>query len=464
MKPPQISFVIPALNEEKRIGVAIDSIHKLYKNKKTVYEIIVVDNGSTDKTSIIAKRKGARVVHEKARNKSVLRNFGAKSAQFKWICFLDSDCEISSELFEQVLFYSKDYEFISANTSFKKYIGFSNFIVWLHNLVNLYFRFGIGRFILVKSSVFKSVKGFSEDLTTFEDIDLSRKVHSQAGKDVVKILRTPIISDAHRYEKTNQPGRYLIHLLAALLGYRITTGFSFNKSKATLKKTTAIKNNALILMVLLMSIKLIFSPENTVIASLSFIGIFFIFLFLTIVVGINIRTFFITIAIVLFIELINRKIGYVYGNNIHNSEYAFFGLLDIPFYFLLACYVFLVALSRIIAIPLLVSYCVILLAVIFQKFSLIDKLWRWDQPHLLVAPASYYLMVGVIAFIFSYLFNRFEIPKKFNLFYSSVSMVLLGLYFSLSLMRISYGYGIVGIIFTLFILFLSVRKGILENL
>lgn len=464
MKPPQISFIIPAFNEEKRIGVAIDSIHKLYKNKKTLYEIIVVDNGSTDKTVIIAKKKGARIVHEKTRNKSIVRNCGAKSSQFKWLCFLDSDCVISPELFDQVLFYSKDFEFISAITNFKKYIGFSNFIVWVHNFVNLYFKYGVGRFILIKSSVFKRANGFSEDITTFEDIDLSKKVHSVAGKEVVKILKTPIISDAHTYEKTNHRGRYLVQLLATLLGYRVTSSFSVKMPNERLKKTYTIKNNFLLLTILLMTIKLIISPENTLIASLSFLGLFFIFLFLTIVVGIHIRTLLVTVAILLFVEVINKNFGFIYGNIIHNSEYAFFGLFDIPFYYLLVWYVFLVTFSRIIGSPLLVSYSLIMWTVLFQKFSLIDKLWRWDQPHLLVAPANYYLAVGVIAFTFAYFFNRFKLGAKFNLLYSSVSVLVLGFYFSFSLMRFSYVYGIVGIIFTLFILSLSVRRGILENL
>ena len=54
----KISVIIPALNEEKSISKVISSIPKY------VSEIIVVDNGSTDKTSKIAKSKGALILFE----------------------------------------------------------------------------------------------------------------------------------------------------------------------------------------------------------------------------------------------------------------------------------------------------------------------------------------------------------------------------------------------------------------
>ena len=56
---PKISVIIPAFNEEESIGLVIKSLPQ-----KKIKEIIVVDNGSTDKTAYIAKEHGARVVDE----------------------------------------------------------------------------------------------------------------------------------------------------------------------------------------------------------------------------------------------------------------------------------------------------------------------------------------------------------------------------------------------------------------
>lgn len=54
----KISVVIPAFNEEKHIAKVIKNV----QNSKIANEIIVVDNNSTDNTSIISKEMGARTI------------------------------------------------------------------------------------------------------------------------------------------------------------------------------------------------------------------------------------------------------------------------------------------------------------------------------------------------------------------------------------------------------------------
>jgi len=61
----KVSVVIPALNEEKGIGVTLDHIQKNdFSKKKWDLEILVVDGGSQDKTSHIVKEKGGIVIQE----------------------------------------------------------------------------------------------------------------------------------------------------------------------------------------------------------------------------------------------------------------------------------------------------------------------------------------------------------------------------------------------------------------
>jgi len=75
------SFVIPARNEERPIGQTIEALHAAARACGSPCEIIVADDDSADATAEVAARAGARVVHVQARQISVVRNAGARSAR-----------------------------------------------------------------------------------------------------------------------------------------------------------------------------------------------------------------------------------------------------------------------------------------------------------------------------------------------------------------------------------------------
>jgi glycosyltransferase involved in cell wall biosynthesis len=82
-----ISVVIPALNEEAAIGGVVGEVPR-----QLVQEIIVVDNGSTDRTAARASAAGARVVHEPMRGYGAACLAGARAAAGSdIIVFLDGD-------------------------------------------------------------------------------------------------------------------------------------------------------------------------------------------------------------------------------------------------------------------------------------------------------------------------------------------------------------------------------------
>lgn len=89
----KVSFVIPTLNEEGRIEGCVRAIKP---QLRVGDEIIVVDNGSRDKTNQIAEELGCRVVKESKKGLSNARNAGAKAAKGEILCFIDADGIVSS--------------------------------------------------------------------------------------------------------------------------------------------------------------------------------------------------------------------------------------------------------------------------------------------------------------------------------------------------------------------------------
>ncbi len=88
----RFSFIIPALNEEACIAACIQSIQA---QRYTLLEIIVVDNGSSDRTAEIASQMGCSVVREEKPGLSHARNRGAEVAQGDILCFIDADGVLS---------------------------------------------------------------------------------------------------------------------------------------------------------------------------------------------------------------------------------------------------------------------------------------------------------------------------------------------------------------------------------
>lgn len=92
----KISAIIIVKNAESLIADCIDSV-------SFCDEVIVIDDGSTDRTADIAKHMGAKVFTLIARSFAERRNYGLKKAKGKWVLYIDADERISSELKEHIL-------------------------------------------------------------------------------------------------------------------------------------------------------------------------------------------------------------------------------------------------------------------------------------------------------------------------------------------------------------------------
>ncbi len=93
---PFVSVIIPTYNEERYIAGCLESLAKLdYPSDR--YEVIVVDNGSTDATLRVCEGYAPRIIVRPDLNVSGLRNCGARNARGDVYAFIDADCTADVE-------------------------------------------------------------------------------------------------------------------------------------------------------------------------------------------------------------------------------------------------------------------------------------------------------------------------------------------------------------------------------
>lgn len=98
------SFLIPAYNEERFVGRAVESVHRAARDcALTAYEVVVCDNDSDDGTAQVARTAGARVVHEPHRQIARARNAAAAASAGSWLVWLDADAMLTGEVLDATL-------------------------------------------------------------------------------------------------------------------------------------------------------------------------------------------------------------------------------------------------------------------------------------------------------------------------------------------------------------------------
>ena len=101
-----ISVVIPAHNEEALIADTVDALTAAFSalgHPPDTFEIIVVDDDSSDRTAEIARASGARVVPVKLRQIGAVRNAGAAASRGELIVFVDADTIVPIETLQRAL-------------------------------------------------------------------------------------------------------------------------------------------------------------------------------------------------------------------------------------------------------------------------------------------------------------------------------------------------------------------------
>jgi len=214
-----ISFIVPAYNEERLIGSVLDSIHLAAAAVGPEYEVIVVDDASSDRTAEIAAEKGAQVVSVHHRQIAASRNSGARIASGDLLVFVDADTWITAEAVQAA---AEAVQAGAVGGGCTVVFGgplplYARLLVAVLKPVYRIARIASGCFMFATRAAFDAAGGFDETLFGAEEAALSH-VLARQGRFVA--LRESVTTSS-RMMRTHRSGEILgIVLRVALLGPR----------------------------------------------------------------------------------------------------------------------------------------------------------------------------------------------------------------------------------------------------
>ncbi len=216
-----ISFVVPAHNESAELGACLAAMNTAANAVGRPFEIIVVDDSSTDDTADIAREHGARVVRVEHRQIAATRNSGAAEARGDILIFVDADTWIDEAVLHDALA-ALDGGAIAGGAGIRiegalpspgRYLIPPILAIWRMT------GWAAGCFVYCRRADFEAVGGFDERYYASEEIHLSRALKKRGRFEV---LKTPVVTSGRKWRlySPKEQWRTMLHL--AFGGLRAT--------------------------------------------------------------------------------------------------------------------------------------------------------------------------------------------------------------------------------------------------
>ncbi|PIR76540.1 MAG: hypothetical protein COU32_01600 [Candidatus Magasanikbacteria bacterium CG10_big_fil_rev_8_21_14_0_10_42_10] len=184
--PIDVSIIIPARNEENFLPACLTAISAMHTKKRV--EVIVVDNGSTDRTKSIAESYGVNVLAEMTPGVGRARARGTAVAQGTYVLHIDADTQLPPEYIDEALHrFEADTTLVCLGGRVRWYdagkvyngVCTATHILFVP-LVRVISRGAlgpIGNNMMFTRDAYERTTGFDPDLFFGEDADIARKLH-----------------------------------------------------------------------------------------------------------------------------------------------------------------------------------------------------------------------------------------------------------------------------------------------
>jgi glycosyltransferase involved in cell wall biosynthesis len=214
-----LSAVIPAHNEEAVLPATLDALRQALEATGEPFEIVLVDDSSTDRTAEIAAARGAAVVRIESRQIAAARNAGARAAKGDIIVFVDADTIVPPETIAAAL---RALE--SGHAGGGARVRFDEPVPrWVAPLLSIFmvlYRLGRllpGCFMFCTREAFERIRGFDQSLYGGEEVDFALRLR-RVGRTV--LLREITITSGRKLRAYRARELFGTLLFLALLGRR----------------------------------------------------------------------------------------------------------------------------------------------------------------------------------------------------------------------------------------------------
>ena len=183
MTAPLVSVVIPAYNAEATLGETLGALRA--QAGAPEFDVIVVDNASTDETARIAARGGASVLHEARRGPSAARNCGLRAARGTIVAHLDADTVPSRSWVREMArgFTDPQTVLVAGNTicyppqtAAERYVHASGLYDTARAIGRSAFPFVPSLNLAVRTDAALAIGGWNETMPTGEDVEFSHRL------------------------------------------------------------------------------------------------------------------------------------------------------------------------------------------------------------------------------------------------------------------------------------------------
>lgn len=266
---PQVSVVVPAYNEEKSLPLCLVS---LVNQDFEDFELIVVDNGSTDKTSAVAREFGAKVIYARRKGVAHARQAGFLDAKGAIIATTDADTVVPRDWLNRIVReFRDDTSLVAVGGLYRFYSGsplvkalFPRMAYWLWRID----RRVTGGWSLpgcnmaVAKEPFVNVSGFNIGLHLCEDAELAQRLRA-IGKVALK-PDLVVATSARRYRNGLMNG--LVTYAPSLLSLYLLKKRRFNRLPTVRQELPSRSSLAVPIAALALLLVYVFSYGNVALA------------------------------------------------------------------------------------------------------------------------------------------------------------------------------------------------------